>query len=874
MNSMQLMSTRLRMPQPRKRYIVRKELFTRLDELDEYKVAVIKGGAGSGKTTLITSFVKERSITNLKWISLDENCNDVFLFWSYFIEAIKDYLGNSKKDFMSIYDSNFQKNNLEKLLIMLINTLDTEENIFIALDDFQHIKDEFLIGTIDFFLKNISDNIHLILLTREEPLIYLGEINMEGKLLDINENDLKLPTEEGISFLENTLELRFSRETLDFINKLAEGWIGGIQLIAAAARGKSEKEICSLKPDNKIVAEYLTKEVYDVLSLEEKNFLVVTSILAYFNEEICSDLIEDIDFKKIISSLVQRNLLIISIDDEKGIYRYHNILGEYLRLRFTELNKNKRMDLHLKAGDIYKKLGDLDECINQLLLAEDYLSAMQTILKLPQNATTFSYMVRIPEIYIIRNPDFAYQCFFYHYANMEFEKCRNIYDLIKNSMKDDPTFEAFKYSYMFVEDTFRVNEVKVMSADEIDNLPLNSDTKAFVLIKDASFLYAQARYDEALSFINKVLDYTKDNVNPYAVFFALGVKAQIFEETGNFNKCLDMYKEMERISSSVNSPSMFFSTFYISITGVYLKQMDIEASEKALNTVSECLEEKLLSVDRGYRYNLAEYKFITGDTKAASQIVHELISMKIYKNTVYIAQLLKYMFKYGEATEEIIQKYIENYKNAPDNHKNLEAKLFYDRILFSCGKSEEAMKNVDEILKYSRKNEIKLKIVEASLFKIYMLLNLSTISTENKRQIINLFKEAVFYSFENRIKLPFHFERETVEKVLKQYGNEIQENLTAEEKEYIEEIKNAINVIYHFSDKSNQASESETKNILTYREIEVLQQLATGISNKEIGEKLCISLATVKSHIINIYTKLQVNSRVAAVEAGKQMSIL
>ncbi|WP_155241943.1 response regulator transcription factor [Clostridium pasteurianum] len=61
---------------------------------------------------------------------------------------------------------------------------------------------------------------------------------------------------------------------------------------------------------------------------------------------------------------------------------------------------------------------------------------------------------------------------------------------------------------------------------------------------------------------------------------------------------------------------------------------------------------------------------------------------------------------------------------------------------------------------------------------------------------------------------------------------------------------------------------------LTNKETEVMLEISKGLSNKEIAEKLCISLATVKTHIINIYSKLQVNSRVAAVEKARKMDII
>ena len=48
-------------------------------------------------------------------------------------------------------------------------------------------------------------------------------------------------------------------------------------------------------------------------------------------------------------------------------------------------------------------------------------------------------------------------------------------------------------------------------------------------------------------------------------------------------------------------------------------------------------------------------------------------------------------------------------------------------------------------------------------------------------------------------------------------------------------------------------------NDLTLREIEVLNLIAKGLSNKDIVEKLCISMFTVKSHIVNIDYKLRMN---------------
>ncbi len=61
---------------------------------------------------------------------------------------------------------------------------------------------------------------------------------------------------------------------------------------------------------------------------------------------------------------------------------------------------------------------------------------------------------------------------------------------------------------------------------------------------------------------------------------------------------------------------------------------------------------------------------------------------------------------------------------------------------------------------------------------------------------------------------------------------------------------------------------------LSRREIEVLQRVATGRSNAQIAGELFVSETTVKSHLVHIFSKLDVSSRTAAVSAGRRLGIL
>ena len=71
-----------------------------------------------------------------------------------------------------------------------------------------------------------------------------------------------------------------------------------------------------------------------------------------------------------------------------------------------------------------------------------------------------------------------------------------------------------------------------------------------------------------------------------------------------------------------------------------------------------------------------------------------------------------------------------------------------------------------------------------------------------------------------------------------------------------------------------QTRDRAPRSSLTPRELEVLQLVADGSSNREIGQQLILSEATVKSHLVHIYDKLGVRSRTSAVASAREQGVL
>ena len=61
---------------------------------------------------------------------------------------------------------------------------------------------------------------------------------------------------------------------------------------------------------------------------------------------------------------------------------------------------------------------------------------------------------------------------------------------------------------------------------------------------------------------------------------------------------------------------------------------------------------------------------------------------------------------------------------------------------------------------------------------------------------------------------------------------------------------------------------------LSKREYEVLKEIANGLSNKQIADRLFVSESTVKTHVSNVLLKLDAKRRTQAIRVAKQMGIL
>lgn len=862
-----LLSTKLKIPVPRRDYVVRSALFEKLAACRDMSVIFVCGGAGTGKTTLLSTFLKESGLKNAAWISLDSSNNDVYSFWYYFAAAAEGFFSGGD-DFLSFLRSGFDTSHMENLLTMLINRLCGEEDYYMVLDDVHCIRDEALTHTLEFFIGNMPENLHLFMLSREDPPVYLGVPAVSGRLLYLDGRQMQLSREEGLAFLKQTLKLEQSETELERLNRYAEGWIGGLQLAAAAGQaGKNPGTL--LRAGGGIAVEYLTREVYESLTAGEQEFLLATGRLAYFDAEICGCLLEGFspaNFEDMIENLTQKNLFLICIDEKNGIYRYHNILSEYLTRQFDRLPAQEKASWLERCVTAFEQRGDDEEAMRQLSESHDYRNLMRVAHHTDGSMESWHYLDKIPLDLLIEDADLAAQCFIYNFGSLNVERGTALYEAFKEHYDGTDVFALMRFIEGYLSlDSGALPEYQEIPVQQIDRLHLGPVTKSMVFIENANALIDMTQYGNAEQCLTRALALCA-GANSFVDAYAHGQKAQLYEEVGRLNESLGCYEQAMRLLRSPFIVSSMGVGFYVGLTGVYMRRMELDRAQEALDYARGLMEKqhtRMRLMEYELQFHVEEMKLLRGRTEGVAAFVTKMESGFPLGSSLNLARLLQEMDCEGLLEPALAQKFMEDLQASKNHRRQPFMRLLHARILLRRGETETALQETEEVLVFSRAQKNSLRLVEADLLKILILSQIPQVP-ENRRQMKNLLREAVYYAFENRIMLPFYLERRTVLPLLCELRDSDKSGLNAAESVFIRETAVLCGA-------AGAAKEAE---LLSARELDVLNALALGITNREIAEKLCISQATVKTHVLNIFGKLGVSSRLLAVEEGRKKGLI
>ena len=207
----------------------RPQLIERLENGRYRKLTLISAPAGYGKSILATLWANACSCP-VAWLSLDKNDNDVSVFLGYFVAAMQTLFPNCCGKIEGLLNVE-QTVPLDFLTAALINdTVNLSEPIVIALDDYHLIENSDIQQLVSALIQHQSEQIHLLLVTRQDPLLSLPSLRAKNQLTEIRSDDLRFGEDETRQFLENVLGERVDVELVTKISERTENWPAGLRL--------------------------------------------------------------------------------------------------------------------------------------------------------------------------------------------------------------------------------------------------------------------------------------------------------------------------------------------------------------------------------------------------------------------------------------------------------------------------------------------------------------------------------------------------------------------------------------------------------------------------------------------------------------------
>jgi LuxR family maltose regulon positive regulatory protein len=112
-------------------------------------------------------------------------------------------------------------------------------------------------------LINQPQPLHLVLLTRDDPLLPFARLRANNQLTEIRARDLRFSGSEAERYLNKTLGLSLSKADIATLDERTEGWIAGLHLAVLSVRNRPDPAgfIASLSGSHRFIYCYLTEEV-------------------------------------------------------------------------------------------------------------------------------------------------------------------------------------------------------------------------------------------------------------------------------------------------------------------------------------------------------------------------------------------------------------------------------------------------------------------------------------------------------------------------------------------------------------------------------------------------------------------------------------
>ena len=413
---MPVLGTKLHLPSPRRRLVQRSRLTNRLPADGEGpRLVLVAAPAGFGKTTLLAQWLAAADKHRVAWLALDPADADLRRFLTHVLAAIQTAEPEVGVDALAQLEAGGAQP-IEAVLVSLINDLDVLAGpTVVALDDYHVISQTEIHQAVTFLLDNLPPQVTLAMTTRADPPLPLSRLRARGELIEIRAADLRFTTEEAETFLIDVMGLQLEPALVAALGARTEGWAAGLQLAALSARSHDGADVPefveAFSGSHRFILDYLVEEVLERQPDDLRAFLLDTSVLDQLTGDLCDALTGRSDGQPVLEALERANLFVIPLDDERRWYRYHQLFADALRARLAARHADRVDELHAAASRWLAENGLLADAVRHAIASGDHERTadlvelgLADLRRRRQNQTLLDWLVALPDDVVRRRP--------------------------------------------------------------------------------------------------------------------------------------------------------------------------------------------------------------------------------------------------------------------------------------------------------------------------------------------------------------------------------------------------------------------------------------------------------------------------------------
>ena len=783
---------------------------------------------------------------------------------------------------------------IEPILINLLNDLNRiSTDLALVFDDYHWVDARPIHDIIAFLLENLPQQIHMVIATRSDPPLQLARVRSQNLLTELRAVDLSFSADEIVSLFNQSLNMALSAGDIRLLESRTEGWAAGLQLAALSLQGREDPSefIKGFKGDNRYIADYLTEEVLSRQPKHLRDFLLQTTILKRLCGPLCDAVTQQKNSQQILNSLEKANLFVIPLDDERCWYRYHHLFADLLKQRLR-LNQGDRLaELHRRAGQWCDQNGLKNDAVDHALVAQDHARAAQLMEEIAEidwdrarESRLLGWFKALPDERIDANPKL---CIFYA---RELFKSGCLEDAEKKLQTAEQMLESTSISdlnregllgriaviraYMSTR-TGDLSRTITFSRQALKLLPERDLNWRSVAATTLGMGYGSDKLVEQQNAFAEAMKISKAASNIYYHIFAGSCLGSILFRLGKLKEAEDLNRQLLRLAiengiertgiagSLYGSLGNILCEWNDFDEGIHLINKGIELSELGRDPV--ILASCQISLLRALMYRMD----IAGGLKLMEDIIQRAGNFALPPWITGPISAFKVFFWLASGELNQAAKWAqERGLSIDDKICNLYQLEYFAlaQILIAQNRLDEADRLLQSLMEKAKDGDHAYMMIEMRLARVVIF----TLKTETPAALAEL-KLALALAEPGGCIMIFVSKGKPVAELL-------EEILTVKKRDHDPtQAGFSLSYVKKILSAFKTATPPKIEGLLdpiSERELDVLHLIAAGLSNREIADKLFISLNTVKTHTKSINSKLNVNSRIKAVARAKELKLL